>query len=157
MQPLQLLLSEFPGGLSGLSLLLLRAVLGGALFVQGAYYVGEPNPGFAGYMLGLAALAAGILLVIGFLTPFTAMVTGVGVAGVFLSLLPTSSPSVFDSKTAMIFAATMLLTILGAGPGRFSVDARMFGRREIVIPPLEFPQDQEFSGAVGKRRDSGDA
>jgi hypothetical protein len=29
----------------------------------------------------------------------------------------------------------MLVTIIGLGPGAFSLDARMFGRREIIIPP----------------------
>ena len=58
-----------------------------------------------------------------------------GTAGVALSLLPASTPSVFDSKPALIFALTILLTIIGVGPGRFSVDARLFGRREIIIPP----------------------
>ena len=40
-----------------------------------------------------------------------------------------------DGKPALIFAVTMLLTVMGLGPGRFSVDARVFGRREIIIPP----------------------
>jgi hypothetical protein len=48
----------------------------------------------------------------------------------------------FDSKPALIFALTMLLAIIGAGPGRFSVDARVFGRREIIIPPREFPSER---------------
>jgi hypothetical protein len=30
---------------------------------------------------------------------------------------------------------TMVLAIIGLGPGAFSVDARVFGRREIIIPP----------------------
>jgi hypothetical protein len=29
----------------------------------------------------------------------------------------------------------MVLTVAGLGPGAFSVDARLFGRREIIIPP----------------------
>jgi len=30
---------------------------------------------------------------------------------------------------------------IGLGPGAFSVDARVFGRREIIIPRAEFPSD----------------
>jgi hypothetical protein len=40
----------------------------------------------------------------------------------------------FDSQPALIFALTIILAIIGAGPGRYSVDARVFGRREIIIP-----------------------
>jgi hypothetical protein len=29
----------------------------------------------------------------------------------------------------------MLLALILIGPGAFSVDARLFGRREIIIPP----------------------
>ena len=59
---------------------------------------------------------------------------GIAVA-VWLSLLPGSASTIFDSKPSTIFALTMLVTIIGLGPGAFSVDARILGRREIGIPP----------------------
>lgn len=132
---LQPLFYAFPGGLPGLSLLLLRAVLGIALVVEGGFYVGGPAPTVETWLLGFAAMASGGLLLLGFLTPLAAILAGAGTAAFLLSLLPTCSPNLFDSKPAVIFALTMLLAITGAGPGRFSVDARMFGRREIIIPP----------------------
>src|SRR5262245_21798285 len=67
--PLQRLFSAFPGGFSGFSLLLLRAVLGGAMVLQGAAYLREPGAATAQWLLGLAALACGSLLLVGFLTP----------------------------------------------------------------------------------------
>jgi hypothetical protein len=30
----------------------------------------------------------------------------------------------------------MLVAVIVLGPGAFSVDARLFGRREIIIPPM---------------------
>ena len=114
-------------------------VLGIALLVEGGSYISEPNATLATWSLGLSALASGGLFLIGFLTPFAGVVVGLGAVGIALSLLPAGTPNVFDSKPALIFALTMVLTIIGTGPGRFSVDAHVFGRREIIIPLPEFP------------------
>jgi uncharacterized membrane protein YphA (DoxX/SURF4 family) len=102
----------------------------------------QTDPTLGTWSLGLLALAGSGLLLIGFLTPFAAIVLSVDVVGAALALLPVSTPSVFDSQLSLIFALTMLLTIIGTGPGRFSVDARVFGRREIIIPPVEFPSER---------------
>jgi hypothetical protein len=72
--------------------------------------------------------------VFGFLAPIAGVVVGMGAIGVMVSLLPACTPNVFDSKAAAVFALTMLLTLLGLRPGRFSIDASVFGRREIIIP-----------------------
>jgi uncharacterized membrane protein YphA (DoxX/SURF4 family) len=116
-------------------LLLLRAVFGASLLVQGRFYLGEATGLPAASLVGLAALAAGALLLIGFLTPITGAVVGMGAIGVALSVLPASTPTLFDSKLAIVFAVTMLVGIVVLGPGAFSLDARVFGRREIIIPP----------------------
>jgi len=50
-------------------------------------------------------------------------------------LLPASATPFFDSRTEIAFATTILLAIVILGPGAFSIDARLFGRREIIIPP----------------------
>jgi uncharacterized membrane protein YphA (DoxX/SURF4 family) len=122
-------------------LLLLRVVLGLVIVTEGRFYLGEPNPAAATLFLGLAALAAGGLLLVGFLTPVVAGAVAVGSIGVGLSVLPAAAPTLFDSKIPFIFGLTMLVTITGLGPGAFSLDARLFGRREIIIPPR--PQSQE--------------
>jgi hypothetical protein len=46
-------------------------------------------------------------------------------------------PNLFDSKLSLVFGLTMLLSVMGIGPGAFSVAARVFGRREIIIPPTD--------------------
>jgi uncharacterized membrane protein YphA (DoxX/SURF4 family) len=122
-------------------LLLQRAVLALVLLAEGGCYMGEPNPTPATWFMGISAFAAGGLLLIGFSTPIVAGVVAVGVAGIGLSVLPACTPSLFDSKISIIFGLTMLITIVGLGPGAFSVDARVFGRREIIIPP-RVPQSQ---------------
>jgi uncharacterized membrane protein YphA (DoxX/SURF4 family) len=86
-------------------------------------------------IISLAAFVAGGLLLIGYLTPIVAIVVALGVVGTTASLLPAYSTSVFDSKSALVFALTILLSVIGLGPGAFSLDARRFGRREILIAP----------------------
>jgi uncharacterized membrane protein YphA (DoxX/SURF4 family) len=124
-----------------MSLLLLRSVLGVAMLLEGDCYISEPGPTLATWLLGFFALVSGGFLLVGFLTPLAAAVIGVGAVGGVLSFIPTCDPNVFDSKPALIFGLTMLLTVIGTGPGRFSVDARVFGRREIIIPPPQFHSD----------------
>ncbi len=90
-------------------------------------------------LVGLVAVASGALLLVGFLTPIAGCLVGVGAVAVMLSLLPACTPSLFDSKVAVIFAGTVLVGLVLLGPGAFSVDARLFGRRKIIIPsPVSF-------------------
>jgi uncharacterized membrane protein YphA (DoxX/SURF4 family) len=117
-----------------MSLLLLRAVIGSAIVVQGGSYVGAPDATPASWLFGLSALGSGCMLLIGFLTPLAGAIVGLDMVGISLSVLPSTTAGVFDSRTALIFGLTILLAIIGAGPGRFSLDARVFGRREIIIP-----------------------
>ena len=116
-------------------MLLLRSVIALSVLVQGSLYLREGGGGPATWLAGLAALAAGALLLIGFLTPIAGAVVGLGAIGVGLSILPACTPTLFDSRPAIVFAVTMLAAIVLLGPGAFSMDARVFGRREIIIPP----------------------
>jgi uncharacterized membrane protein YphA (DoxX/SURF4 family) len=122
-----------------MALLLLRAVFGLVVLVEGGFYLAEPSATMAAWFMGLSAFAAGGLLLIGFLTPIIGAIVAVGAVCVGLSLLPACVPTLFDSKISLIFGLTMLISIIGLGPGAFSVDARVFGRREIIIPPRTFP------------------
>jgi uncharacterized membrane protein YphA (DoxX/SURF4 family) len=115
-------------------LLLLRAVFGVTLLVQGGFYLRGPDPTTGAWFVGLMALAAGVLMLIGFLTPIVGAMVGVGALGIGFSLLPASAPTLFESRTPIVFAVTILLAIIVLGPGAVSIDARIFGRREIIIP-----------------------
>jgi hypothetical protein len=63
--------------------------------------------------------------------------------GVLVALSRSTAPTpvIFDSLLAIVLAATMLIGIILLGPGAFSLDARVFGRREIIIPPPVHPCD----------------
>jgi len=131
---LQLLFSAFPGGLPGMSLLLMRTVLGIAMILEGASYFGAPGGTVTTLVAGASAVIAGCLLLAGFFTPFTAVVLGLNLIGLAVAAIPAPSPNLFDSQLTLIFGLTMIAAVIGVGPGRYSVDARVFGRREIIIP-----------------------
>jgi hypothetical protein len=119
--------------------LVLRVVFGLVVAAEGAFYIAEPNATPVSWFIGLSAFAAGGLLIVGLLTPIIAALVATGVVGVAVSLLPGCVPTLFDSRTSLILALTILLTIMGLGPGAFSIDARLFGRREIIIPARKPP------------------
>jgi len=76
-----------------------------------------------------------LLLLIGFLTRFVAFAAAVvGMVGVF-SWMPQSQPSPLVTPLTASLCAVIAVAIMCMGAGVFSLDARLFGRREIVIPP----------------------
>lgn len=93
------------------------------------------NPASGAWLAGVLAAAAGAALLIGLLTPIVSVLVGLCALGIGFSLLPPSSPNLFDTKLTTIFAVSMTAAIVFLGPGAYSVDARLFGRREIIIPP----------------------
>jgi len=94
------------------------------------------NLSLEGAAIGLAAIATGALLLVGFLTPVAGALVGLGTLGIALAWFPAATPNLFDAKLPAAFAVIMSAAIVFLGPGAFSIDARMFGRREIIIPPV---------------------
>jgi hypothetical protein len=118
-----------------LALLLLRVVFGALFLVQGGFYLREPESSPEILLLGLAAVAAGGMLIVGFLIPLICALVALGGTGVGFSWLANSTPPLLHERLPAMLAGTILLAIALLGPGAFSVDARVFGRREIIIPP----------------------
>ena len=116
-------------------MLLLRGAVGLIAAIQGAFYLSD-NAGSApgAWLGGLFGLAAGGALLIGFLTPVAGVIVGLGVIGVGFSIFPAASSNLFDAKLSVILTGIMTAAIVFLGPGAFSLDARLFGRREIIIP-----------------------
>jgi hypothetical protein len=121
----QRLFSMFPRGLPGLALLLLRVSV--ALTVLISVYIREME--LATWILA-AAWLLGLLLVVGFLTPFLAVIA---VAALLLSL-----PGLTGSLAGFIgVSALNALALALLGPGAYSIDASRFGRRIVDLPPVD--------------------
>jgi uncharacterized membrane protein YphA (DoxX/SURF4 family) len=132
---LQRLFSTFPGGWPGVGLLLLRAAVGLAAVVQGAVALYASGPATVRtWIAGLAAVASGFFLLIGFLTPVAGILVGLGTLGTDLLSGP-SQMGVSAGWLSTAFLVVMAACVVLLGPGALSIDARLFGRREIIIPP----------------------
>jgi uncharacterized membrane protein YphA (DoxX/SURF4 family) len=126
--------STFPGSWPGAGLLLLRVVAGGAAGMQGAVYLSEfGGASAAALAAGVLTTAGGVLLVVGFLTPSAGVLAGLGTLFISASMGPVSPPPSLDTVTASFVLADAAALVL-LGPGAISMDARLFGRREILIP-----------------------
>jgi len=129
------LYSTFPGGLSGAGLFLLRVALGGTLIIQGSAYMrGLGDSGFGPWAVCLLLLASGGALVIGILTPIASALAFLVFTGVTFSLVSVQGWNLFSGNPLSIDAIVMALATSFLGPGAFSFDARLFGRRKIIIP-----------------------
>ena len=112
--------------------MLLRALVGCSLIAQGLGYVQMQS--LVAWALAATTFAAGAFLLAGLMTPFVAVFVAVGGVGIALSLVPLPGQALFDSSLALTNLIVLSITIALLGPGAYSLDARMFGRREITIP-----------------------
>jgi disulfide bond formation protein DsbB len=112
----------FPTGLPGLALLLLRASV--AIAVVASSYDSQEPPG---WLQATAILVAGVLLA-GYMTPIVAVVAVAVQAFVWSSLG-------IDSTAWAAVVALDAIALALVGPGAYSVDAYLFGRRVVVLPP----------------------
>ena len=127
--------STFPSGSPGIGLLLLRATIGIAAIVQSAHDLaagGNPAPGI--WLVGLLEIVCGALLAIGLVTPISGTIIGVSYGAIVLLWPHGTSAALFPDRLAAFFGLVAALAIVLVGPGAVSVDARLFGRREIFIP-----------------------
>lgn len=126
--------STFPGSMPGVGLLMLRLLVGLSVIVQVAIYSSAHLQSTRwGTVAVLVGSLCGIFLLVGFLTPvISVIVCLVSIASLVWELMP--QPFLI-SKVNVSAVCTILvaLALIFLGPGAFSVDARLFGRREIII------------------------
>ena len=115
--------------------MLLRAEVGVVTIIHGAtYWSGHSNSAHGNRAVCALLVAAGVLLLVGFLTPAASILVAIGGVGLLLSWFPEMAPSVLGSKSTSWFAAIVAIAIAMLGPGAYSLDARVFGRREVIVP-----------------------
>lgn len=75
-------------------------------------------------------------LILGALTVLTALTIGLAEMGTACSLLPSPPLLPPHYQAAPILVIVMTTAVILIGPGAFSIDARLFGLREVKIPPI---------------------
>jgi len=117
----QRLFSTFADGPPGAGLLLQRLLTGAALL----YYLAAPPPSAVAPPQLIGAFA-GLLLIAGLWTP----VAGV-IAACAEAWIASTSPAHAGIAIAL---AVLCVTLALIGPGQWSVDARLYGRK-LLVPP----------------------
>ena len=120
---MQRLFSTFPNGWPGTGLLLQRVVIATLLFCSGFGHLREPSQ-FASIFPHLIGAGAGILLLFGLWTPVCGTLIAVVEVWVAYSSARAGIP---------IMLATLGATMAMIGPGAWSIDARLFGRKHFEI------------------------
>jgi uncharacterized membrane protein YphA (DoxX/SURF4 family) len=77
----------------------------------------------------ILATIGGLLLLLGLWTPVAGIITAVGEGWIALSLYPSRLPE--TEMHALLAVLSMSLAMLG--PGTWSIDSRLFGRRRFDI------------------------
>jgi len=106
----------------------------GSLFAESVGYAQASNRGLITWSLAALTFAGGTVLLVGLMTPFVAVLVAAGGIAAVLSWIPLPGQALSDSYPAILNLIVLSTAIALLGPGAFSLDARMFGRREITIP-----------------------
>lgn len=124
---MQRLFSTFANGWPGIGLLLLRLLTAAVLFHSAIIHLGQPIP-LTSTVLRMVSAGAGVLLLAGLWTPLVGALIAVLEAWITFSFAA--------NPLTHIMLATLGATLAMIGPGAWSIDARLFGRKRIEAPRL---------------------
>jgi len=120
----------FPEGGPGVALLLLRISVAAILVISAVSRLSNFS-----HLLVAAAVLVGVLLLIGLFTPVSSWAAvAFGIANLVVDGHPSNSVIIVVATSILEAIALALL-----GPGAYSLDAKLFGRRVMVVPPRKDP------------------
>ena len=121
---MQRLFATFPDGQPGLALLLLRISLAWSLLAHNLCHGGNETY----YLPAIVSGCAAVLLVLGLFTPVMAVVSAAAaLVGLFVS-------KGYDTMNGC-FLISVIVALGMLGPGAYSAEARIYGRRQLIVPP----------------------
>jgi uncharacterized membrane protein YphA (DoxX/SURF4 family) len=127
---------NYPGHWAGLGLLLLRGTVGITVGTQAWLFVASKDTDLLAAVPAAALVVCGVALTAGIFTPVCSTLVGLGYALVLFTPFGRAMlPRLDYADAAVGMAASIVLGLLG--PGAFSIDARLFGHREIFIPATD--------------------
>lgn len=125
--------TTFPDEWPGAGILLLRVGMGVAFVAQGIAYLGADHE-LKTLIIALLMVVGGALLLIGSLSRWVALAaTATSLLSLF-SWFPAPRVGLFESPITAFIVIVVAVSLACMGPGAFSLDARLFGRREVIIP-----------------------
>jgi hypothetical protein len=129
--PLRRNFSRFPSGWVGLALLLLRTIVGALVVAEAVGFLTAGQSPIV-LMAAVCAVAGAVALLLGVLTPAISTLIAAEAITMWITF-PAPGLRLLDSRMALFEFVTLsgLLAILG--PGATSIDARLFGLREVAI------------------------
>ena len=127
----QRLFSTFPNGSPGAGLLLARLCLGIALIFIGTVAFPSETADAIPTAENLIAIGAAVLLVAGLWTPLAGGLAALEETGRALS----SYSPMHETAWVHLFLAVLSVSVAMLGPGAWSIDARLFGRKRFDLDP----------------------
>ena len=116
-----------------MALVLLRLALGLTGVFEGLLWAAR-DASFPSQCLGVTLASAGFFVVLGLFTSLSATTAAVSVALRATWRPPVPHPFVLHGQEATVIIIVVGIAIALMGPGVFSLDCRLFGRREVIIP-----------------------
>jgi uncharacterized membrane protein YphA (DoxX/SURF4 family) len=118
-----------------LGLILLRIAIASHAIVYGFHFLNCPDIAWLlAWSTGSLAILAGVAILIGVLTPLAGAASATGYLTLFFFRLFETETNIQGDSSPAFYLAVISLALILLGPGAFSVDARLFGRREIILP-----------------------
>jgi uncharacterized membrane protein YphA (DoxX/SURF4 family) len=114
---------------------MLRVAIGVTLLIRGTATLETWQLGHLwASAAGLLEVVVGLLLFAGLFTPVAGTLAGLVSAGRVFSVFSLPGAGPLETTHSVALVVVMAIAVVLLGPGAFSLDARLFGRREIVVP-----------------------